>query len=100
MSHDSHHPPLSKKERKKAQVKKNRHIQEIFHVMRLRQQEETRVEDLKESLGPAQPAATAGDEAWSDKVSSIRNRLTGQKRLSKERWNRFAGTGGEGGRGL
>lgn len=37
---------------------------------------------------------------WSEKVGMVRNRLTGKKRASKERWNRFAGTSGGGGRGL
>ena len=40
------------------------------------------------------------DTEWSDKVSKVRNRLTGKKRESKERWNRFAGTSDGGGRGL
>jgi hypothetical protein len=87
-----------KKERKKAQVKKNRFQQEIFNFIRLKRQEEQRVEDIKEALAPAEVAMPS--EALSDKVASYRNRLTGQKRLSKERWNRFAGTSGGGGRGL
>jgi hypothetical protein len=37
---------------------------------------------------------------WSEKVAFVRNRITGKKRASKERWNRFAGTSGGGGRGL
>ena len=37
---------------------------------------------------------------WSEKVSFVRNRITNKKRASKERWNRFAGTSGGGGRGL
>lgn len=40
------------------------------------------------------------EAAWSEKVSFVRNRLTNKKRKSKERWNRFAGTSGGGGRGL
>jgi hypothetical protein len=87
-----------KKERKKAQVKKNRFQQEIFNFIRLKRQEEQRVEDLKEALAPAEVAMPS--EVLTDKVASYRNRLTGQKRLSKERWNRFAGTSGGGGRGL
>jgi hypothetical protein len=89
-----------KKERKKAQVKKNRFQQEIFNFIRLKRQEEQRVEDIKEALAPAPAQVSMPSEALSDKVASYRNRLTGQKRLSKERWNRFAGTSGGGARGL
>lgn len=34
------------------------------------------------------------------KVTEYRNKITGKKRQSRERWNRFAGTSGGGGRGL
>lgn len=90
----------SKKERKKAQVKKNRFQQEIFNFIRLKRQEEERVEDLKESMAPGGGEVSLPSEALTDKVATIRNRLTGQKRTSRERWNRFAGTSGGGGRGL
>lgn len=87
-----------KKDKKKALVKKNRFQQEIFNFVRLKRQEEDRVEDLKEAMQPG--PATPSTEEWTDKVSTIRNKLTGQKRVSKERWNRFAGTSGGGARGL
>lgn len=91
---------LSPKERKKAQNKKNRFHQEIFNLLRLRRGEEKRVKEQEESLKP-----TPGEKKWADgkvpdKVAVIRNKLTGQKRASTERWNRFAGTSGGGGRGL
>jgi hypothetical protein len=86
-----------KKERKKAQVKKNRFQQEIFNFIRLKRQEEQRVEDLKEQMAPG--AASPSGEVWCDKVATIRNRLDGSKRVSKERWNRFSGTGDAGARG-
>lgn len=89
-----------KKERKKAQVKKNRFQQEIFNFIRLKRQEEERVEDLKEAMHPGGAEVHLPSEAFTDKVSTIRNRLTGQKRISKERWNRFSGTSGAGARGL
>ncbi len=88
----------SKKARKKAQIKKNRFQEEIFQALRLRRAEEERVKELEKGLKPK--PAVKSPEAWEDKVAVIRNRLTGKKRTSKERWNRFAGTGGEGGRGL
>ncbi len=40
------------------------------------------------------------DQPWSARVGEVRNRLTGKKRRAMERWNRFAGTSGGGGRGL
>jgi hypothetical protein len=92
------HKHESKKEKKKAQIKKNRFQQEIFNALRLRRAEEERVKDL-DKAGKPKPGKSS-DEAWSDKVSTIRNRLTGKKRLSTERWNRFSGTGDAGGRGL
>jgi hypothetical protein len=91
-----------KKEKKKAQVKKNLKDQQIFEAMRLRDLEAERVEELEK----AQRQRPAGKESkkeellWSEKVNTLRNRLTGNKRDSKERWNRFAGTEGGGGRGL
>jgi hypothetical protein len=93
------HGNLSAKERKKAQAKKNRFHQEIFNFIRLRRSEEERVQELEETRKPKREEKWAGKEA-NDKVATIRNRLTGQKRESKERWNRFAGTSGGGGRGL
>ncbi len=92
---------VSKKEKKKAQQKKNRHDQEIFQAMRLRDLERERVEELEESK-KRKPGdeGSKEDPLWSEKINSIRNRLTGSKRHSKERWNRFAGTEGGGGRGL
>ena len=44
------------------------------------------------------PGTIDGDA--SEKVAQFRNRITGKKRASRERWNRFAGTSGGGGRGL
>ncbi len=38
-------------------------------------------------------------EIWSEKAGTIRNRLNNKKRLSEDRWNRFAGTAESGGRG-
>ena len=89
---------IDKKEKKKAQLKKNRRLQEIFQVMRLQRAEAERVKEQAENLKPGDTTPDAIEVG--DKVASIRNRLTGQRRVSRERWNRFAGTGGEGGRGL
>jgi hypothetical protein len=86
------------KERKKAQLKKNRYHQMLFGFVRQRRADEERVKSLEEKLKP--PTSEKPSSEVGDKVASIRNRLTGQKRLSRERWNRFAGTSGGGGRGL
>ncbi|MFW0778245.1 MAG: hypothetical protein ACN2B6_11080 [Rickettsiales bacterium] len=88
-----------KKERKKAQVKKNRKTQEIFNFIRLKRQEEARVEGLKKKSIDTGDVKLPSDEL-TDKVMSVRNRLTHKKRISRERWNRFSGTSGAGGRGL
>ena len=89
----------SKKERKKAQLRRNRQNEEIFQLLRLRRAEESRVKGLENKRKPKVTAKKPNAEV-SDKVAQIRNRLTDRKRVSKERWNRFAGTGDEGGRGL
>lgn len=91
-----------KKEKKKALVKKNLKDQQIFEAMRLRDLEAERVEELEKAQRqrPAGKESKKDELLWSEKVNTLRNRLTGQKRDSKERWNRFAGTEGGGGRGL
>jgi hypothetical protein len=94
------HAPMDKKARKKAQLKKNRFNQEFFHFVRLRRQEADRVEALDESREKPKHEKEEDDRVWSEQVSKIRNRLDGSRRVSKDRWNRFAGTGDAGGRGL
>ncbi len=94
---------LSKKEKKKIQNKKNRYQQQLFELVRLRRVEEERVDELEEARKPKrddQGKKTDDDPIWSEKVATIRNRLDGRKRESKERWNRFAGTSDAGARGL
>ena len=92
------HASEDKRSRKKAQLKKNRFHQELFNFLRLRRAEEKRVKELSEVMKP-KPTSPAPEEVG-DKVALIRNRLTGSRRVSRERWNRFAGTGDAGGRGL
>jgi hypothetical protein len=91
-----------KKEKKKALQKKNLKDQQIFEAMRLRDLDAERVEELEKAQRqrPAGKESKKDELLWSEKVNTLRNRLTGQKRDSKERWNRFAGTEGGGGRGL
>ena len=93
------HHHLSKKEKKQLLAKKNRMHENLFQLMRLRRAEAVRVKDDDER-GKPKKSDKKNKKEWSDKVSKVRNRLTGKKRESKERWNRFAGTSGGGGRGL
>ena len=95
---------LSRKAKKKAQVKKNKYQQMLYEVVRFRreevelqQAEEKRQRENKTRLADAK---SEDDLVWSAKVGEVRNRLTGKKHASKDRWNRFAGTEGGGGRGL
>jgi len=69
------------------------------HLEELKREQE-RIEERKEEQS-ARPASVVKDaEIWSAKTQEIRNRLTGKKREAKDRWNRFAGTEGGGGKGL
>jgi len=94
---------LSRKAKKKAQLAKNKYQQMIYEIVRFRREEvqlqeaEKRQQEGKKKL---EDAKTEDQVIWSAKVGEVRNRLTGQKRASKDRWNRFAGTEGGGGRGL
>ena len=92
--------PLSKKQKKKILDKKNKRHQQIFQAMRLRRAEAARMKGLEASLKLKKTSQAKPSGEWSDKTATIRNRLTGKKRESKERWNRFAGTSDAGGRGL
>jgi len=90
-----------KKLKKALQLKKNRFQQEIFNLLRLRRQEEERVKKQQEEKNKPQELEKGEDDGeMRDKMAVIRNRLTDKKRTSRERWNRFAGTSGGGGRGL
>lgn len=91
--------PEDRKSRKKALINKLRKQQAMLAAFRDLRQEGERIRDEAAERMESSPAPT-GKAEWGDKVAVIRNRLTGKKRASRERWNRFAGTGGEGGRGL
>ena len=93
-----HHRPLTKKEKKELQLKKNKFNEDFFNFVRLRKREETRVKGLIKPK--AKPKEKDDDEQiWSAKVTTIRDRLTNKRRVSEDRWNRFAGTSDGGGRG-
>ncbi len=91
---------LSKKEKKKLLYKKNRAHEQMYQLVRQRRVEAARVKDEDSKSKPRKRDKRKKEKEWSAKVSKVRNRLTGKKRESKERWNRFAGTSGGGGRGM
>lgn len=88
---------LSRTLKRREQQKKNRHHQLMFHLMRMRRAEAARIRDNHARMNPA--AREGKKTEWTDKVSKVRNRLTGKKRDAQDRWNRFAGTSDAGARG-
>lgn len=91
---------------KKALIRK--HNKRNFIIQKMldaKQQENERAEHDQELVEKsfeqhyAVPGVAAGDDAGA-KAAQFRNMVTGKKRASRERWNRFAGTGDSGGRGL
>lgn len=93
---------IDKQEKKKAVLARNKKNQRIFQHMREQIDIIEDARDFDESVRKKvlKSSPKNEEEVWSAKVGEIRNRLTGQKRDAKERWNRFAGTEGGGGRGL
>ncbi|NCY26782.1 MAG: hypothetical protein EBX37_18710 [Alphaproteobacteria bacterium] len=89
---------LKKTLKRREQQKKNRYHQMMFQLARMRRADEARKRHNEKLMAPKRQQQAPKE--WSDKVSKVRNRLTGRKRDAKERWNRFAGTGDAGGRGL
>lgn len=101
---DHHH---SKKHKKQQLIAKQRQLQRNQQMIddqgRSRDLDREREEELRDAaLASARIAekTSAGKPVWSAKLQEIRNRNTGRKREATERWNRFAGTEGGGGRGL
>jgi len=105
MSHHEKHGKPDKKHKKLLQIFKNRHTQEInmqaATLERSRELDKEREEEIRESgARAARKANKPGNVVWSAKLQEIRNKNTGRTRMATERWNRFAGTEGGGGRGL
>ncbi len=107
MNDHPHQQHLTKKQKKKLQQKKNLYHQKIYECVRKRLANQKKLKDVLEAAEKQKKKNRTRDEEqkadkheiWSVQVSTIRNRLTGHKRLSEERWNRFAGTEDGGGRG-
>ncbi|MBN8543912.1 MAG: hypothetical protein J0M34_06575 [Alphaproteobacteria bacterium] len=97
----------AKKLKKKLQNLKNRRHQVINQHAeqhgRERDLDLEREEELRDSAREASErgAKNKKDEpTWSARMQEVRNKLDGRKRMAEDRWNRFAGTEGGGGRGL
>ena len=97
----------SKKHKKQQLILKQRHQQAINQMDadlgRSRDLDREREEELRDAaLASARVAeqTSAGKPVWSAKLQMIRDKNTGRTRMATERWNRFAGTEGGGGRGL
>lgn len=109
MSHHSDHKE-HKKQKKLAQLLHNKKVQGINlqegQHERARVKEKEDEEKRKEAMrsasakGAAAQRKSPGNVVWSAKLQEIRDKNTGRARMAAERWNRFAGTEGGGGRGL
>jgi hypothetical protein len=87
-----------------ARQRRTQHMQQMIEDQgRSRDLDREREEELREAaLASARIAekTSAGKPVWSAKLQMIRDKNTGRERMAAERWNRFAGTEGGGGRGL
>lgn len=89
---------MDRKQRLRLIYERNKRNQLIFqHADQHRQN----VEAEREAQALTPPPPPSGDEevVWSAQTQNIRNRLTGRKRMARDRWNRFAGTAESGGMG-
>ena len=94
-----------KKAKKLAHLLKNKRTQAINLqediLARSRDLEKEREEEVREAgRNASRNAKRPGNVVWSAKLQEIRDKNTGRTRMAQERWNRFAGTEGGGGRGL
>jgi hypothetical protein len=103
----SHHEDDSKKLKKKLQNLKNRRHQVINqHAEQHGRERDLDLEREEDVRKRAQAASARGakdkkdEPTWSARMQEVRSKLDGRKRQADERWNRFAGTEGGGGRGL
>ena len=88
---------LAKTAKRRELQQKNRKQQLMFEMMRMRRADAARNRENEALMLPKH--SDGKQQECSDKVSKVRNRLTGKKRDAKDRWNRFAGTSDAGGRG-
>ena len=93
---------LNKELKKKIIQARNRRNQLIFQHARQHAAEHAQiVEEAKEARERrSKDEDEKGEEVvWSAKLQEIRDKNTKKKRMAKDRWNRFSGTSGGGGRG-
>jgi hypothetical protein len=93
---------MNKRKLKKLQrMKRNRKIQLIMlHAAQHQEvQDQVRDDDAKRCSPKEVIKNDENKEIWSAKTQKIKNKLTGKKRKAKDRWNRFSGTAGGGGKG-
>ncbi len=97
-----------KRHKKKLQRERNKHLflMQQMHEQQLAETERDgtmsapKVARAKPERSRQGKKEDKQQELWSSKMQEIRNLNTDRKRASQERWNRFAGTEGGGGRGL
>ena len=97
-----------KKLKQKQLLLKQRHAQQNQQMIddqgRSRDLDREREEELREaaleSARSAERTSSGKATVWSAKYQELRDKNTGRKRMATERWNRFSGTEGGGGRGL
>lgn len=87
---------------KKAFIRKRNKKQFIIQTqLDALKREQDRQQDMQAQMSTSAEVTTVqGDAPWMSSVAQYRSRIDDKRRLSKERWNRFAGTGESGGRGL
>lgn len=92
--------PKTKKEKKEALRKKNRALFELFTVAeRQADNVDIAAPEIMPAEAPEKTVVQLKEEDALERMQQIRNRVSGKKRAAKDRWNRFAGTSGSGGRG-
>jgi len=91
---------LDRKLKKKIIRARNRRNQLIFqHAQQHEDNQEQQRSDEEGRQAKGSPDNTVDDVVFSAKMQKIKNKITGKKRMAKDRWNRFAGTSGGGGKG-
>lgn len=92
---------MDKKLKKKLLLERNkRHHSINLHAKQHQENTELLRGEDKQRFDSLHPPGTSGVEpVWSARLQEIRDKNTGRKRVARERWNRFAGTGDSGGMG-
>lgn len=92
--------PTTRSGKKEALRQKNRKLFEFFTVSaRAADNVDIGAPEIVAAPEPEKTVVQLKEEDALERSQQIRNRITGRKRASKDKWNRFAGTSGGGGRG-